>query len=98
MRHRYDKENTNDAAIEVTPIFEEEDELPTPRAKCASGVFFLMSSVDQETVLSKRLEASSSSTESPRSVTTKWKLCQQILFGNCSTEEACTLPTCFVGP
>lgn len=93
MRHHHDKENIDKTAKEFTTILEDDVELPTPRAKCASGVFFLMSSEDQEAVLSKRLEISSSLSGSPKSVTTKWELCQQILFGNCSTEEPCSFST-----
>ena len=62
------------------------------RAKCASGVPFLMSAVDETIVLSTRFQQ----TASPRSVTTQWELCQQIFFGSVSVEESCAISSFFV--
>jgi len=82
-----DKENTR-------ARYSDNDTLSPVRAKCASGVPFLMSAMDETAVLSKRLEQSSPPS-SPRTITTtQWELCQQILFGNFRMEEICT-PSAF---
>lgn len=92
MRHQHDKENavTNNVITDVV----KDEQSPTVRAKCASGVPFLLSAEDQQTILSKRFEQTSP--RSPRSVTTKWELYQQVLFGSFRTEETCVVSPFFV--
>jgi hypothetical protein len=62
--------------------------VPTVHAKCASGVPFLMSAVDEKAVLSKHLD-------SPPPLFTqitlsRWELCRHLFFGNFASEDSCT--------
>lgn len=62
--------------------------VPSVLAKCASGVPFLMSSVDERAVLSKRLD----SPQLPRTriALSRWELCRHLFFGNFASEDSCT--------
>lgn len=63
----------------------------TIHAKCASGVPFVMPAVEETTILSKRLDTMSQL--SPTShISSRWELCQHILFGNFCTEDCYSWP------
>lgn len=73
-----------------------EDKVPEAttavHAKCASGVPFLMSAVDETTVLSERLEQ-----EPHHSPTlTRWDVCRETLFGRFCAEDTCATFPFFV--
>ncbi len=87
IQRQQDDKDTDSAAFTDS----QEDPMPPVRAKCASGVPFLMSAVDETTVLSTRFQQIAS----PRSVTTQWELCQQIFFGSFSVEEPCAISSFF---
>jgi hypothetical protein len=63
--------------------------VPSVLAKCASGVPFLMSSVDERAVLSKRLDSPQQLLPT-RIVLSPWELCRHLFFGNFASEDSGT--------
>jgi hypothetical protein len=82
QRQQY-KENDDDASISGSAIHVN---VPSVYARCASGVPFLMSAVDEKAVISRRLDSPPTSTR----ILSRWGLCRHLFFGNFASEDNCT--------